>query len=118
MPDISKFDIYKIINGIRESYIFSVQDNENTEEVQFHYYLLTKFEGTAPVLKRLNNIIEMINASNMKLQNINDSDEQISKFINLLIEYRRTPHPATSKEISEPYFTDKGDQDLKVIKNK
>ena len=54
----------------------------------------------------------------MKLQNINDSDEQISEFINLLIEYRRTPHPATSKEISEPYFTDIGEQDLKLIKNK
>ena len=69
-------------------------------------------------IQRLNNIIEMINASNMKLQNINDSDEQISEFINLLIEYRRTPHPATSKEISEPYFTDIGEQDLKLIKNK
>ena len=118
MLDLSKFDVYKIINGIRESYIFSVQDTENTDEVLYHYYLLTKFEGNAPVLKRLNNTIEMINTTRMRLQNINNNDELINEFIKLIIECRRTPNPISFNDIDEPYFSDVNENDLRLIKNK
>ena len=117
MPDLSKFDIYKIINGIRESYIFSVQDAENTDEIRFHYYLLTRFDNI-PVLKRLNNTIEMINSGKLRLQKISSESEEIEDFTKLIIECRRTPHPSTTSEINEPYFADIGEDDLRLIKNK
>ena len=85
MPDFSKCDIYLIINGIRESYSFSVQDTENTDEIRFHYYLLTRFDNI-PVLKRLNNTIEMINSGKLRLQKI--SSERLVKYLTVSEEGR------------------------------
>ena len=118
MPDLTKFDVYKIINSIRESYIFSVQDTENSDEVQFHYYLLTRFQDNVPVLKRLNNTIEMINSGKLRLQRLNSDSKELDEFTKLIIECRKTPHPSTTSEIDEPYFSDIGENDLRLIKNK
>lgn len=116
MSDLSKFDVYKIIDNSINGYIFSVIEGEETEEPSFRYYIITVDNQSLPIIKRLNNTIEILNSDQFTLKKIEPESEEILKFASLLIESQLPRQPQDKSNQPNAYFSELGESDFKLLK--
>lgn len=116
MSDLENFDIYKITNNPAQGYIFSVaEQNENEDEQNYRYYMITFGENNKPTIKRLNNTIEILNTDLFTLEKIEPTDEEILEFISILA---KITIPRQKQEEPTTFYSDLEESDIQLFRKR
>ena len=118
MGDLSKFDIYKIIGATEKGYIFSIIENEDSEEPTYRYYMVTPSDKKAPIIKRLNNTIEILSAENIALEKIELESEELLQFAKLITETQLPRQSELKREPQSNYFSAIEESDYALLKSR
>lgn len=118
MGDLSKFDIYKILGTSQSGYIFSIIENEDTEEPTYRYYMVTPSDKKTPIIKRLNNTIEILSSENIILEKIEIESEELLRFAKLITDTQLPRQSELKKEPQNYYFSAIKESDYQLIKHK
>ena len=118
--ELTNIDVYKAINKNNNftGYIFSIRDTENTESEKYRYYLINLNQNNKPIIRKLNNIINMLNSGNLILQKLEEQKSELLNFLKLIasIETQESEH-GTITQYSN-FFSTITEEDLKLLKPK
>ena len=118
--ELTNIDVYKAINKNNNftGYIFSIRDTENTESEKYRYYLINLNQNNKPIIRKLNNIINMLNSGNLILQKLEEQNSELLNFLKLIasIETQESEH-GTITQYSN-FFSTITEEDLKLLKPK
>lgn len=118
MGDLSKFDIYKILGAQENGYIFSIIENEDTEEPTYRYYMVTPSDKKAPIIKRLNNTIEILSSESITLEKIETESEELLRFAKLITDTQLPRQSELKREPKNNYFSSIEESDYILLKSR
>ena len=118
--ELTNIDVYKATNKNNNfaGYIFSIRDTENTESEKYRYYLISLNQNNKPIIRKLNNIINMLNSGNLILQKLEEQNNELLNFLKLItsIETQETKYETDPQYNS--FFSTITEDDLKLLKPK
>lgn len=112
MGDLTKFDVYKIIDTNIHGYIFSILD-ESEGEPTYHYYIITLDSLKRPTINKLNNTIEILNTAKIKLAPVPHENPEILNFINLI---KTTILTEKETSLNNAFFNGINENDIKLMR--
>lgn len=118
--ELTNIDVYKAINKNNNftGYIFSIRDTENTESEKYRYYLINLNQNNKPIIRKLNNIINMLNSGNLILQKLEEQNSELLNFFKLIASIEtQEPEHGTIPQYSN-FFSTITEEDLKLLKPK
>ncbi len=118
MGDLSKYDIYKIEGIPNDGYIFSIVENEDSEEKTYRYYMVIMGKNNVPMIKRLTNTIEILSSNQYALTKVETESEEILRFIRLLSKSQLPRQSQLNKIKNSALYSEISESDIKLLQLK